>query len=449
MKALTRLRRWLLQRFYGKPLQELDRQASRIANGTLDQPIVLNGCDELSRLAASMEQMRQSLHSSQGALQRQNDDLLQRDRLKDDFLANVSHEIRTPLQAILGNVSLLGDEGEGQDECIGSIERNASMLLGIVNRMLDFSQLQTGQFTIDRQQTELRILLEDVAACLRPQAKAKGLRLEVNLLEGAPEFLHTDSLRLRQIVMNLVGNALKFTDTGSVTITAGPGGGRLLMITVADTGIGIANQRLQTELFRPFASGQQRHGGSGLGLVISRELARLLGGDVTITSREGQGTTAKVVIDSGMLTVAPVTARSEPESAGTLAGSALLVDDAVDNRKLLTIVLRKAGLQVTTAENGEEACQAVETARDQGRNFDVIVMDVQMPVLDGRAAARRMRERGCKTPLVALTAHAIAEDQQLCLDAGFDDYATKPITPRQLIEVVRRHLPARPAASTA
>jgi signal transduction histidine kinase/CheY-like chemotaxis protein len=433
VKAIAALRRWLLQRLAGRQLHELEQMSARLAAGDLDHPVNLGEDAEFDRLAASLELMRNNLRTSQSALRYRNQQLQQIDHAKDEFLASVSHELRVPLQVLRANVALAGKATEAQRvACLDSIERNAGLLVGIVDRMLDFAKLQSGNFTIERQRTELRSLLEEVAASLRPQAMAKGLRLEVAPSPEAPATLHTDSLRLRQILLNLVANALRFTSAGSVTIAAAPAGSRRVQITVTDTGAGIAEKRL-AELFR--AEGRQQGG-----LAISRELARLLGGDLTVASREGAGTTVTVVIDVGMLEMAP--GRSGPEAAGTLAGSVLLVDDALDNRKLLGIVLSKAGMQVTTAGDGVEACQAVESAMTQGRNFDVIVMDVQMPVLDGRTAAQRMRALGCKSPMVALTAHALAEDQQLCLAAGFDDYATKPITPRQLVEVVRRHLQA-------
>jgi signal transduction histidine kinase/CheY-like chemotaxis protein len=435
MSAMTSVRSWLVQRLARQQLHELEQVTARMAAGDLDHPVNLGEGAGFERLAESLEFMRNNLRTSQSTLRYRNQQLQQLDHAKDGFLASVSHELRLPLQTLLANVAIAGAAPEAQQgACLESIGRNASLLLGIVDRMLDFAKLQSGNFTIERQRTELRPLLDEVVASLRPQAVARGLRLEVAMLQGAPATLHTDPLRLRQILLNVVANALKFTPSGSVTVTAAAAGGRRAQITVVDTGTGIAEKRMG-ELFR---AGEGRHQG---GLAISRELARLLGGELSVASKEGTGTTVTVVIDVGMLDVAPASGRSGPESAGTLAGSVLLVDDAVDNRKLLGIVLRKAGMEVTTAGDGEEACRAVESAMTAGRNFDVIVMDVQMPVLDGRAAAARMRGLGCKTPLVALTAHALAEDQQLCLAAGFDDYATKPITPRQLVEVVRRHLP--------
>jgi len=433
MSAMTSVRSWLVQRVARQQLQELEQVAACLAAGDLDHPVNLGEGAGFDRLAESLELMRNNLRTSQSALRYRNQQLQQLDHAKDEFLASVNHELRMPLQTLLANVAIAGTAPEAQQgPCLESIGRNASLLLGIVDRMLGFAKLQSGNFLIERQRTELRPLLDEVAASLRPQVVAKGLRLEVAVLQGAPAALHTDQLRLRQILLNVVGNALKYTPSGSVTVTAASAGGRRAQITVADTGTGITEKRLG-ELFRS----DGRHQG---GLGISRELARLLGGELSVASQEGKGTTVTVVVDVGMLDMAPSSGRGGPESAGTLAGSVLLVDDAVDNRKLLGIVLRKAGMDVTTAGDGEEACRAVESAMTEGRNFDVIVMDVQMPVLDGRAAAVRMRGLGCKTPLVALTAHALAEDQQLCLAAGFDDYATKPITPRQLLEVVRRHL---------
>ena len=437
----------LLQRIVGRPLHELDLQAERIGLGDLDRPVTIANRDELGRLAATLEQMRRNLRASQDSLRQQNQQLLALDRLKDEFLANISHEIRTPLQAILGNSALLADASREQgQECVTSIERNANHLLGLVNQMLDFSKLQTGNLSVEQHRTELQPMLEDIATCLRAQAAAKGLRLEVRIADDTPRVLNTDPLRLRQILMNLVGNALKFTDLGSVTIAAAPAADGRLEIKVIDTGVGISESR-RAKLFQPFVTGDpsltRKHGGAGLGLVISRELAHMLGGDVTISSREGHGSSATVVIDPGQVDENAARPRAESAPIEPIDGAVLLVDDAADNRKLLTVVLRKAGLTVTTAENGEEACTAFAAASSSGKPFDIVLMDVQMPVLDGRAAAQRLRAEGCKTPLIALTAHATARDQELCKAAGFDEYATKPIAPRQLTELVRRQLLAR------
>ncbi|GAB4156014.1 MAG: hypothetical protein Fur0037_24350 [Planctomycetota bacterium] len=445
----------LLHALVLRRLSSLDAQAARIGEGDLDSAVTADSEDEFGRLAATMERMRANLKASHASLREQNERLLELDRLKDEFLANVSHEIRTPLQAILGNASLLQGASPAQlCDYIGSIERNTNHLLGLVNQMLDFSKLRTGNLSIEHHVVDLAPLVADVVDCMRPEASRKGLALESEFGEGVPSRILTDPLRLRQILMNLVGNAVKFTHRGRVRIAVESLEGPRIQFSVSDTGIGIRLDR-QRQLFRPFVTADpsltRRQGGAGLGLVISRELARLLGGDITIASREGYGTTAVAVIDAGEVP-AEAADRGAPGwaapkgAAPRVPGRVLLVDDAEDNRRFFAVVLRKAGLDVSIAGNGEEAVESLEASLAGGAAFDLVLMDIQMPVMDGRAAASRMRDLGYRAPIVALTAHATGADRRLCLAAGFDDYLTKPIAPAQLTDAIRRHIEGARAA---
>jgi signal transduction histidine kinase/ActR/RegA family two-component response regulator len=439
----------LLRVWLGRPLHQLDSAVQRIAAGDLDAPVPPAGVGELRRFASALETMRGNLRASHASLEDQNQRLREVDRLKDEFIANTSHEIRTPLSSILGGIELLADaDAAERAELLDAVARNGRHLLFVINQVLDFSKLQANSLCIERENVAVRPLLEDLLACMMPKAREKHLALTLRWVDGAPEQVHTDPQRLRQVVMNLLGNAIKFTTTGGIELAAEARTGEegpVLAMTVTDTGVGIPAD-VQARLFVPFSQGDasmtRRFGGTGLGLVISRQLARALGGDVTMASEAGVGTRATVTVPVGTVVaaastpVAPVATASAPAAAGRV----LIVDDAPDNRRLLSTMLRKTGVEVSTAENGQLGIESIAAADAGGQPFDLVLMDIQMPVLDGCAAVRLLRSGGCKLPLVALTAHANGRDRTACLEAGFDDYATKPITRSQLAELVRRYV---------
>lgn len=447
----------MLRTLIGRPLHRLVEHARRIGSGDLDRPVPVEGIDEFGRLSQTMEQMRDDLRRSYRELEQQNVELKKVDRLKDQFLANMSHEIRTPLHSVLSCAELLVDSSDAERASYQeSLVRNAKHLLALVNQVLDFSKLQGGSFCPEFGTVEVAPILHDVVSCMKPQADDKGLTLRLHVRPDVPRAIRTDQLRLREILMNVIGNAIKFTEIGSVVIECGlvdSGTTPLLEVVVTDTGIGIPVEQ-QGRLFQPFtqldATMTRRHGGSGLGLVISRKLAQALGGDVSIASAPGSGCKARITVGVGPVADlvshlperAPSRTAQEPakSNAQPLAGRVLLVDDAADNRKLLSVMLSKAGLEVVTAENGEAACKAVKQSLDAGRPYDLVVMDIQMPVLDGCGAASKLRDEGVDTPLVALTAHATEQDRQRCREAGFNDYASKPISRGQLTDLVRRNL---------
>jgi signal transduction histidine kinase/ActR/RegA family two-component response regulator len=462
--ALVVLMTILLRVWLGRPLSQLDDAVQRIATGDLDATLPPTGVGELRRFARTLESMRESLRDSHASLARQNEQLRTLDRLKDEFLANTSHEIRTPLSSILGSLELLDDADAGERaELQDAMQRNGAHLLFLINQVLDFTKLQAGNLAIELQSVAARPLLDDVVSCLRPQAKERKLELAFEWGPDAPEHVQTDPLRLRQILINLAGNALKFTAAGSVRVSAQrrtASAGDELEIAITDTGPGIS-EAAQKRLFVPFAQGDaslsRRHGGTGLGLVISRRLAHALGGDIALTSTVGVGTRVVVTIPVGVApmpaapvltpTVGAATAAAaaaavlvKPALLTPVGGRVLLVDDAPDNRRLLSTMLRKAGVDVTTAEDGERGCQSVAAAAANGLQFDLVLMDIQMPVLDGHQATRRLRKQGFTLPIVALTAHATENDRTACLEAGFDEYASKPISRAQLTDLVSRYV---------
>ncbi|MCB9858429.1 MAG: PAS domain S-box protein [Phycisphaerales bacterium] len=403
------------------------------------------------------------------------------DRSKSEFLANMSHEIRTPMTAILGYTELLSDTSdrlaspEVRAQYVETIRRNGEHLLSIINDILDLSKIQAGKMTVEILPVDLARTVHDVVALMNVRAIAKDVSLRVLSDGPIPATVDCDPVRLRQILMNLVGNAVKFTEVGGVEIVVSysPEGmfGPTLSIAVRDTGVGMTREQM-TKLFAAFhqadTSMTRRFGGTGLGLMISMRLAELLGGDLTAESETGKGSVFTLWLPVGRPDVkmlsptsfesaqasidaqndgatAPTSVAVEKPQTAPLEGlRILLVEDGPDNQRLIAFHLRKSGAVVTLADNGQVAVEAMTidstldgTPRDPAP-FDVVLMDMQMPVMDGYEATRRLRAMGCRAPIVALTAHAMEGDREKCIDAGCDDYATKPIDRKRLVEVCLR-----------
>ncbi|MEI8374063.1 MAG: response regulator [Planctomycetota bacterium] len=381
-------------------------------------------------------------------------------RAKSDFLANMSHEIRTPMTAILGYSNLLLQQGTSkseQEDFVQIIHRNGNHLLGIIDDILDISKIESGKMAVERIPCSPRQLANEAISLMQVSAIAKSLSLQIEYRGAIPETIQSDPTRLRQILINLLGNAVKFTKVGGVRL-----GVRLLDppetpnphlgFEVIDTGVGMQPEQL-CSLFQPFTQADtsmtRRFGGTGLGLAISKRLAQMLGGDITGTSSAGKGSSFLVSIETGPLEgvrisdgfreALPVTTNPPSDKQVQdirLSARVLLAEDGLDNQRFITFVLKKAGVQITVADNGQIALDCVQSAQEEGNPFDVILMDMQMPVLDGYEATRRLRAEGYTGPIIALTAHAMAEDRQKCLDAGCDDYATKPIERQNLLKTV-------------
>ena len=373
-------------------------------------------------------------------------------RAKSEFLANMSHEIRTPMAAILGFADLLcGPEltREQHDEHVEIIRRNGGHLLSILNDILDLSKIEAGQMLVERVPSDPGAILAGVASLLRVRASVKELNLELVYEGTVPERIQTDPTRFRQIVMNLVGNAIKFTEKGGVTLRVSmldpESDAPRLRVAIEDTGIGIPAEK-RNQLFRAFAQSDatttRRFGGTGLGLAISKQLARLLGGDVDVESTEGKGSTFTVTIPTGSLedvrrvTGAVETVAAQPSAdapKARISARILLAEDGHDNQRLVTLILTRAGADVVTADNGQIALDQVERSEAEGRPFDLILMDMQMPVMDGHEATRQLRARGWTGPIVALTAHAMAGDKEHCFRDGCNSYETKPVRGDRLV----------------
>jgi signal transduction histidine kinase/HPt (histidine-containing phosphotransfer) domain-containing protein len=376
-------------------------------------------------------------------------------RAKSDFLANMSHEIRTPLTAIVGFAEMLlrpNLPSDERTECAKTIRRNSKHLLDLINDILDLSKIEAGKMTVERTKCDFPGLIGDVASIMRPRAMEKALEFAVAFEGPIPRQIETDPLRLRQILMNLLGNAIKFTSAGKITLRIQlfrSSKGHVLSAEVTDTGIGMNQEQLQS-LFERFSqadtSAQRKFGGTGLGLAISRKLARLLGGDITAVSQAGSGSTFTLKVDCGKIAKTDLIPRiseadlhssadATPTGDILVRGKILLVEDGRDNQRLLTSHLQTAGAQVVVAENGRKALEIASTQR-----FDLVLMDMQMPEMDGYTATAELRRRGFRVPIVALTAHAMSEDRAKCIESGCTDYLTKPIGWETLIKTVAKYL---------
>jgi len=375
-------------------------------------------------------------------------------RAKSEFLANMSHEIRTPLTSVLGYADMLREDGDAslapqrRLEAIEIIKNAGQHLLTVINDILDLSKIEADRMTVESTPTNIGRVLLDVHTLLSQRAAARGIALSVNLTTPLPAQVMGDATRLRQILVNLAGNAVKFTRAGSVTINAGqrrtPAGDHLI-IDVEDTGEGMTPQQAE-RIFAAFVQADARvtrvHGGTGLGLTISRRLARLMNGDVELVrTAPGRGSCFRLevplnavagcgVIDSLSHDSPQLPARAD--DAQSLRGRILLAEDGPDNQRIIAWHLRRAGAEVDIADNGRAALAMLDRP---GARYDLLLTDIQMPEMDGYALAAELRRRGSTLATVALTAHAMAEDRRRCADAGCDGYASKPIDRADLLAV--------------
>ncbi|HYO10214.1 MAG TPA: ATP-binding protein [Tepidisphaeraceae bacterium] len=431
------------RRFSYVLLDETDRRAAEVA---------------LRQHIEQLAQAKATLEKQSAALAEARDQADAASRAKSQFLANMSHEIRTPMTAILGYADLLADPATGdaqRQQWTGVVRRNARHLLELINGILDLSKIESGRMTLESVWCDPAQIVGDVVETLRPRAVEKGLSLRLDFEGAAPRRTTSDPLRLRQVLLNLVGNAVKFTEAGEVLVrvTSDPADGTL-QFEVRDTGIGISAEEL-ARLFRPFTQADEsttrRFGGTGLGLAITRRLVAMLNGTLEVSSEVGIGTTFRVTLPVRTADAAaapPAEGSAEAEiyaGAGEVAptrlrGSILLAEDAPDTQRLLSVLLGSAGADVTLVGNGRAAVDAASA-----RPFDLVVMDMQMPEMDGYAATAEMRRRGVTAPVIALTANARASDRDRCLGAGCDDYLTKPLDVPLLMRRVQHHLGPRAA----
>lgn len=427
----------------------------------------------IARQAAALLELRRVVHITREA----RDTAESSSRAKSAFLANVSHEIRTPLTAILGHAELLSDlnaTSYDRIEGVQTIQRNGVHLLRVLNDILDLSRVEAGKVSLRLQTVTVDDLIGEVVSLLAPPAQRRGIAIVTRTEPSTPPSVRTDAVRLRQVLMNLVSNAIKFTGSGSVQIIArgmsdAASTNQGLRIDVIDSGRGIAPADLQ-QLFKPFSqlnppcAGEPV--GTGLGLTISRELARLMGGDIEVDSTIGSGSRFSIVMPSiGVKAPGTDAATMQPKQeslpsiqsstpSSAPVGRVLIVDDGPDNRRLLGHFLRIAGAQVEYAENGDNCIRrltadaTVDGPLRDPLPFDVILMDVEMPVLDGLSATRTLRAKGYAAPIIALTARASAADRADCLAAGCDAFLTKPVDRHTLIQTCRQFTAALTASNS-
>jgi len=386
-------------------------------------------------------------------------------RAKSEFLANMSHEIRTPMNALLGYVELLCDGSATSDErgrYAETIKNSSDHLLTILNDILDISRIEASRLVVNHADLSPFELAREVLTLLAPQAGERDLTLTLEVPRPIPEVIETDLVRARQILLNLVGNALKFTPQGSVRLVLRldeheQADHRYLCFDVIDTGIGIAEKE-QARIFEPFSqadgSSTRRYGGTGLGLTISKRLALLLGGDVEARSKPGEGSTFTLRLYAGELRRAALRRYTSeeckltldapkeraPVSLPTLGGRLLVVEDVELNQRVLAAFLRRAGATVELASDGREGLERALAAERAGTPYDLVLMDMQMPVMDGYEATRALRAAGYPRPIVAMTAHAMVTDREKCLAAGCSAYETKPIQRERLLTTCARLL---------
>lgn len=373
---------------------------------------------------------------------------------KSQFLANMSHEIRTPLTSILGysETFLSGEAAENltaeQTQAVETISNSGHHLMQLINGILDLSKVESGKLQLESIWCDLRSLANEVAETMQVQARMRGIELSVEVCEPFPTQIKGDPVRIRQILLNLMGNAVKFTTEGSVTLklhARSEGDDKVALLEVLDTGIGIEPEKLGT-VFDAFTqadgSTTRKYGGTGLGLTVSKRLALKMGGDIIVNSKVNEGSSFRLEIPftemredrSGDTPVA----REVDTSASGLAGlRILLAEDERVNQHLIKVILRKAGAEVEVADDGPEAFRKIVASWEGGDAFDCVLLDMQMPGMDGYTVVGKLREMGYERPVIALTAHAMQSDRKKCMDAGCDEFASKPIQKKPLFGLIQ------------
>jgi signal transduction histidine kinase/DNA-binding NarL/FixJ family response regulator len=484
--ALAAAAIWLHRRLTRR-IADLATLSRDIAGGDFDQTVLRGGRDEVGELADALDVMLERLRDYRtqaedhqrdleiqvrdrtADLERRTEEAVELARLADEanraksqFLANMSHEIRTPMNGVMGMADLLLDTSlsDRQRKFTRTIQQSAQALLGVINDVLDFAKGGVGKLTLDPRPFELRALVLDVADFFCEPAQRKGLDLTSSVADDAPQVVLADPARVRQVLTNLVSNAVKFTESGRVAIHAarlgvpqgGPAAERCeIELSVSDTGPGIAAEA-QQRIFDPFTqidgSMTRRHGGTGLGLSICRQLVELMGGDLSLESQPGAGTIFRVRLPVEVVADAVPPATAEPTDPGAAAQidpgrrRVLLVEDNEVNQDVAIAILESLGCSVTLVDTGLRALERLAVER-----FDLVFMDCQMPEMDGLAATREIRAAqrvsttGAPIPIVALTAHALQHDRAQCLDAGMNDYVSKPFGRDEIAQMLDRWAP--------
>jgi len=454
------------------PLHRLRQGIEAVREGRMEPIQISKTGDEVEYLGESLNAMIGAIRTSRDEV-REHQDLLERrihqrtealeeatngalaaSQAKSEFLANISHELRTPMSGVLGMIDIVldGDLQPDQRDHLETAKNCANSLLALLNDILDLSKIEAGKMLLEQIPFDLGALASECVRTVEPSCLQKGIDLRLRVLPGVPTQIVGDPLRIRQIIANLLSNAVKFTDSGWVELrvmaTEGKSESELeVALEVADTGHGIQKVKL-AEIFEEFTqadgSTSRKYGGTGLGLAITRRLAGMHGGDVKVSSEVGKGSLFRVSLKCGrVLELTQPRRRSVVQETAPVVvmngqlPRILVAEDNKVNQRVVITMLRKNGYEVSVANNGIEALEFLERQR-----FDLILMDIQMPGMDGIQATHQIRKRPewARVPIVAMTAHAMTGDRERCLAAGMDDYVSKPVSPAHLAALVTRHV---------
>ena len=441
---------------FNEMLEQIQQRDSELVKAKLQLETKVH--ERTKELTNANEQLEASVvHANQLA-----EKAVAADKAKSEFLANMSHEIRTPMNAIIGFSQILAEENfnEEQKEYVNIIQNSGTILLKLINDILDFSKIEADKLDIEFTDCRLDELLTGIESMMYQKAEQKGLEFHIARSDALPAWIRTDLTRLHQCLVNLTGNAIKFTETGHVYVNVSlerDNDKPFIRFDVEDNGVGIPPDK-QDEIFESFTqadgSTTRKFGGTGLGLTITKRLAELLDGNLTLTSEVGRGSVFTLAIPAGVdISSQPALDGQDTSSKTTeeqrqlkeprFCGRLLIAEDVLTNQMLIKLMLEKMGLEVTIANDGKEAVD-----KALSNPFDLIFMDIQMPNMNGYEATKALREKGLKTPIVALTANAMKGDDKKCIEAGCDDYMSKPIDRGRLIEVMSKYLQTSPAESS-